>query len=78
LMLGTKLRTYYTTDRLEERGAQKDSSLRSTLKGRDSAIVNPRHMAIINPTYNRTVSKAALGKLIVKDRVEHAWVSPSP
>ena len=77
-MLGTKLRTYHTIDRLEERGKQKDSSLRSTLKGRDSAVVNPGDMAIINPTNNRTVSKAALGKLILRDQAEHAWVSPSP
>ena len=45
----------HTTDRLEDRGVERGSARRSSLKGRERAIVNP--------TNTGTASKATLGKL---------------
>ena len=59
---------HYTIDRLEERGVERGSVRRSSLKGRERATVNQTNIG--------TVSKAALGKL-VKDGVERLWAFPS-
>ena len=45
-----------TTDRLEERGVERGSARRSSLKGRERAIINQTNIG--------TVSKAALEKLL--------------
>ena len=58
----------HTTDRLEERGVERGSSRRSSLKGRERAIVNQ--------TNTGTVSKITLGKRMKGD-VERIWASPS-
>ena len=52
---------HHTIDRLEERGVERGSARRSSLKGRERAIVSQ--------TNTGTVSKATLGKLLT-DRVE--------
>ena len=52
---------HHTIDRLEERGVEIGSARRSSLKGRERAIVSQTNIA--------TVSKAALGKLL-RDGVE--------
>ena len=51
-----------TIDRLEERGVERGSARRSSLKGRERAIVNQ--------TNSGTVSKTTLGKFL-RDGVEH-------
>ena len=54
---------------LEERGVKKRrSARRSSLNGRERAIVNQTNIG--------TVSKAALGKLL-RDGVERIWAFPS-
>ena len=55
---------HHAIDRLEERGVERGSARRCSLKGRDRAIVSQ--------TNTGTVSKAMLGKLS-KDRVERIW-----
>ena len=52
----------HTIDRLEERGVERGSARRSSLKGRE--IVN------------QTVSKETLGKRL-RDGVERIWAFPS-
>ena len=59
---------HHTIDRLEERGVERGSSRRSSLKGRERAIVNRTNIG--------TVSKATLGKPL-RDGVERIWVFPS-
>ena len=59
---------HHTIDRLEMRGVERGSTGRSSLKGRESAI--------INQTNTGTVSKATLGKLL-RDEVERIWAFPS-
>ena len=59
---------HHTTDRLEERGVERGSARRSSLKGRERAV--------FNQTNTGTVSKATLGKLL-RDGVERIWVFPS-
>ena len=56
-----------TIDRLEERGVERGSARRSSLKGRERAIVNQTNIG--------TVAKAMLGKL-VRDGVERLWALP--
>ena len=51
-----------TIDRLEQRGVERGSARRPSLKGRERTIVNQTNI--------RTVSKATLGKLL-RDRVEN-------
>ena len=46
---------HHTIDRLEERGVERGSARRSSLKGRERVIVNQTNIG--------TVSKATLGKL---------------
>ena len=55
---------HHTIDRLEERGIERGSTQRSSLRGREKAIVNQ--------TNNITVSKATLEKLL-RHRVERIW-----
>ena len=52
---------HHTIDRLEERGVERESARRSSLKGRERAIVNQTNIG--------TVSKAMLGKPL-RDEVE--------
>ena len=59
---------HHTIDRLEERGVEKGIARRSSLKGRERAIVNQTNIG--------TVSKANLGKLL-RDSVERIWALPS-
>ena len=56
-----------TFDRLEERGAEKGSARRSSLKGRERAIVNQTNIG--------TVSKATLGKLLERRGGAHMGFS---
>ena len=56
-----------TIGRLEERGVERGSARRSSLKGRERAIVNQTNVG--------TVSKAMLGTLL-GDRVERIWAFP--
>ena len=58
----------HTIDRLEERGMERRSARRSSLKEREWAVVCQ--------TNNGTVSKATLGKLL-RDGVERIWAFPS-
>ena len=55
---------HHTIDRLEERGVERGSARRSSLKGRETAIVNQTNIG--------TVSKATLGKPL-RDGVERIW-----
>ena len=52
---------HHTTDRLEERGVERGSARRASLKGREGAIVSQTNIV--------TVSKATLGNLL-RDGVE--------
>ena len=59
---------HHTVDRLEERGVERRSARRSSLKGRERAIVNQTNVG--------TVSKETLVKLL-RDGVERIWAFPS-
>ena len=59
--LRAQRQAHHTIDRLEERGVERGSARRSSLKGRERAIVNQTNIG--------TVSKATLGKLL-RDGVE--------
>ena len=59
---------HHAIDRLEERGMERGSARRSSLKGRERAIVNQTNIG--------TVSKATLGKLL-RGGVERVWAFPS-
>ena len=59
---------HHTTDRLEERCVERGSAGRSSLKGRERAIVNQTNIG--------TVSKATLEKLL-RDGVERIFAFPS-
>ena len=61
---------YHTTDRLEERSVERGSARRSSLKGRETTIVNQANTG--------TVSKATLGEPL-RDGVERiiVWAFPS-
>ena len=59
---------HHTTDRLEDRGVERGSSSRSSLKGRERAIDSQTNIG--------TVLKATLGKLL-RDGVEGMWAFPS-
>ena len=59
---------HHTIDRLEERGVERGSSRRSSLKGQERVIVNQANIG--------TASKVKLGKLL-GDRVERIWAFPS-
>ena len=58
----------HTIDRLEERSVDRGSARRSSLKG--------RQMAIVRRTNTGTVSQATLGKLL-RDGVERMWTFSS-
>ena len=66
--LRTRSQGQHTIDRLEERGVDAGSARRSSLKGRERAIVYQTNIG--------TVSKATLGKLL-RDGMERIWVFPS-
>ena len=55
---------HHTIDRLEERGVERGSARRCSLKGRETAIVNQTNI--------RTISKATLETLL-RDGVERIW-----
>ena len=57
---------HHTIDRQEERGMKRGSAKRSSLKGRERAIVNQ--------TNTGTVSKATLEKLLTDGVAERIWV----
>ena len=59
---------HHTIDHLEERGVKRGSARRSSLKGRERAIVNQTNIG--------TVSKETLGKRLT-DVVERIWAFPS-
>ena len=59
---------YHTIDCLEERGVERGSARRSSLKGCERAIVNQ--------TNTGTVSKATSGKPL-RDGAERMWAFPS-
>ena len=59
---------HHTTDRLEERGVERGSARRCSLKGRERALVNQTNIT--------TVSKETLGKLL-RDGVERIWAFPN-
>ena len=58
----------HTIDRPEERGVDRGSARRSSLKGRERVIVNQTNIG--------TVSKATLGKRL-RDGVERIWAFPN-
>ena len=62
--LGAQSQGHHTTDRLEERGVERGSARRSSLKVRERDIVNQMNIG--------TNSKATLGKLL-RDGVERIW-----
>ena len=66
--LRTQSQGHHTIDRLEERGVERGSARRSSLKGRERAIVSQTNIG--------TVSKATLGTLL-RDGVERIRASPS-
>ena len=66
--LRAQSRGHHTTDHLEERGVQRGSARRSSLKGRERDIDNQTNIG--------TVSKATLGKLL-RDGVERIWAFQS-
>ena len=55
LYLRTQSHEHHNIDRLEERGIERGSARRSSLKGRERTVVNQTNIG--------TVSKATLGKL---------------
>ena len=59
---------HHTIGRLEERDVERGSARRSSLKGRERAIVNQTNIG--------SVLKAMLGK-ILRDGVERIWAFPS-
>ena len=59
---------HHTIDCLEKSGVERGSARRSSLKGRERAIVNQTNIG--------TVSKATLGKPL-RDGVERIWDFPS-
>ena len=66
--LRAQSQVHHTIGRLEERGEERGSARRSSLKGRERAIVNQTNI--------ETVSKATLRKLL-RDGVERIWAFPS-
>ena len=58
---------HHTIDRLEERGVERGSARRSSLKRRERGIVNQTNIG--------TVSEATLRKLL-RDGVERIWAFP--
>ena len=59
---------HHSIDRLEERGVERGSARRSSVKGRERAIVSQTNIG--------TVSKATLGKLL-RDGVDRIWAFQS-
>ena len=67
--LRAKRQGHHTSDRLEERGMGRGSARRSSLKGRERAIVNQTNIG--------TVSKATLRKFL-RHGVKRIWTSSQP
>ena len=59
---------HHTIDRLEERDMEREDARRSSLKGRETAIVSQTNFG--------TVSKAKFEKLL-RDGVERIWAFPN-
>jgi len=68
LYLRAQSQGHHTIDRLEEKGVERGSPRRSSLKGRERAIVNQTNI--------ETVSKATFGKFL-RDAMECIWAFPS-
>ena len=66
--LWAKSQGHHTVDPLEERGVERGSARRSSLKGRERAIANQTNIG--------TVSEVTLGTLL-RDGVERMWAFPS-
>ena len=66
--LRAQIQGHHIIDRSEERGVERESGRRSSLKGRERASVSQTSVG--------TVSKATLGKPL-KDRAERIWAFPS-
>ena len=66
--LQVKSQGHHTIDCLEERGMERGSARRSSLKGWEKAIIDQMNTG--------TVLKGTLGKLL-RDRVERIWAFPS-
>ena len=66
--LRTQSQEHHTVDRLEEKGVDKGSARRSSMKGRERANVSQMNTG--------KVSKVTLGKLLT-DGVERMWGFPS-
>ena len=66
--LTTQSQGHHTIDRLEERDVERGSARRSSLKGRERAIVSQTNI--------ETISKTTLGKL-PRDGVERIWAFPN-
>ena len=72
---------HHTIDRLEERGVERGSARRSSLKGREKAIVKQTNIGTVFCLFVVVFvvvvfSKATLAKLL-RDGVERIWVFPS-
>ena len=68
LYLRAQSQRHHTNDPLEERGVERGSARRSSLKGRERAVVSQTNIG--------TVSKATLGKLL-RDGVQRMWEFPN-
>ena len=66
--LSTDKPEHHSTDRLKERGVEKESGRHSTLQGRERSVFNQTNIG--------TVSRATLGRLL-RDGVERVWAFPS-
>ena len=66
--LNTDKPEHHSTDRLKERGVEKDSGRHSTLQGRQRSVFNQANIG--------TVSRATLGRLL-RDGAERVWAFPS-
>ena len=58
----------HSSDRLKERGMEKESGRHSTLQGRERSVFNLTNIGII--------SRATLGRLL-RDGLERVWAFPS-
>ena len=66
--LSTDKPEHHSTDRLKERGVEKESGRHSTLQGRERSVFNQTNIG--------TVLRATLGRLLL-DGAERVWAFPS-
>ena len=66
--LSTDKPEHHSTDRLKERGVEKESGRHSTLQGRERSVFNQTNIG--------TVLRATLGRLL-RDGAERVWAFPS-